>query len=84
MLGPVKTGRTYTENGWVDNIEMGKIVVDPSVAKELLPTTSGFFFGDTDYDQWYIEDIANTIEIIQNVLETTDFDTQMIAYISSW
>lgn len=84
MLGSVKNGQTCTENGWVDNIELGKVVIDTSVAEELLPTTSGFFFGNTDYNEWYVEDIANTIEIVQRVLETTDFDKEMVYYVSSW
>ena len=62
----------------------GKIVKDPSVAMQLLPTQEGFFFGSTDYDQWYIEYIENTIDIINKVLRTTDFEREMIYYISSW
>ena len=65
----------------LDSCEDGK---DFSVAEELLPTQCGFFFGSTAYDEWYIEDIKKTIDIITKVLETTDFDTQMIYYVSSW
>ena len=60
------------------------IIEDPSVAMMHLPTQSGFFFGSTGYDEYYLEDIEDTIEILTNVLETTDFETQMIAYSSSW
>lgn len=59
-------------------------VKDSSIADILLPTASGFFFGGTDYDEWYVEDIKKTIDIIKNVLETTDFHRQMIYYVSSW
>jgi hypothetical protein len=65
-------------------MEFGKYVKDPSTAKELLPTSSGFFFGSYDYDEYYVDDIKNTIDIITKVLETTDFETQMIYYCSSW
>lgn len=65
----------------LDNYENGK---DFSIAEELLPTQCGFFFGSTAYDEWYIEDIKRTIDIITQVLETTDFETQMIYYVSSW
>ena len=34
-----------------------KVLDDNSLAEELLPTRSGFFFGSTDYDEWYFEDI---------------------------
>lgn len=67
-----------------ESCTLGKVVIDSSVAEELLPTTSGFFFGSTDYNEWYVKDIADTIEIIQNVLDTTDFDKQMVYYVSSW
>ena len=32
-------------------------VVNPKVAHALLPTSSGFFFGDTAYSESYIEDL---------------------------
>ena len=82
--GQICNGYTFENGQKVPIMEDGKYVVDPTVAKELLPSTSGFFFGGTDYDEWYVEDIKNTINIITNVLETTDFETQMIYYRSSW
>lgn len=57
---------------------------DPESASSLLPTQCGFFFGSTDYDEWYMQDIESTIEILTSVLKETDFDKQMIAYSSSW
>jgi hypothetical protein len=59
-------------------------VKDSSIAEELLPTTHGFFFGGTLYDEYYVENIKDTIDIITKALETTDFETQMIYYVSSW
>lgn len=61
----------------------GKIA-DASTAERLPPSTSGFFFGSTEYDEYYVQDIEHTIDVITEVLETTDFDTQMIYYVSSW
>lgn len=83
-IGPVKNGETYENGEWKPIIEQGKIIIDPSIAKELLPTQGGFFFGSTDYDEYYVEQIADTIDIITRVLETTDFDKEMIYYVSSW
>ena len=72
-------------NGERENIyEDGEYVADHSVAEELLPTTSGFFFGSTEYDQWYMADVKHTIEIIENVLETTNFEHEIVMYCSSW
>ena len=82
--GKICNGYKYEDGMRIPIMEDGKYVEDSSVAAELLPTESGFFFGGTDYDEWYIEDIKNTINIITNVIETTDFNTQMIYYNSSW
>lgn len=53
-------------------------------AKELLPTQSGFFFGGTDYDDSYYEDLVLTKKMLEDILNTTDFDKQIIFYNSSW
>lgn len=46
-----------------------KIIEDPTVAKELLPTEAGFFFGSTEYDKYYIEDIDLTIKQLTKILK---------------
>jgi hypothetical protein len=82
--GKVNNGTRWENGKTVPIIEDGKYVKDPSIAEELLPTESGFFFGGTSYDEWYVDDIKQTINIITNVIETTDFNTQMLYYCSSW
>lgn len=57
---------------------------NPKSAPEYLPTTSGFFFGGTDYGEWYMEDIRHTGEVLTKILQETDFNKQMIVYRSSW
>lgn len=42
-----------------------KVLADHSLADELLPTASGFFFGSTEYDEWYYSDIQDTVEMIE-------------------
>lgn len=51
---------------------------------KLIPSREGFFFGSYNDDQYYVYNIKETIDIITTVLETTDFETQMIYYVSSW
>ena len=68
--------------GWRPITEEGKMVVDSSVAEAELPTTQGFFFGGTDYDEWYLRDLENTILIIDRALALPD-DVTFI-YRSSW
>ena len=82
--GWVNNGQRFENGMWCPIFEEGEVIVDTTVAEALLPTQSGFFFGGTDYDQWYMEDIMDTIEIITKVLETTDFALEMVFYSSSW
>ena len=45
------------------------VLEDHSKARELLPTEDGFFFGSTDYDEWYFEDLEYTRDLIDKVLQ---------------
>lgn len=80
----INVGTQYSGGKSTPIMEDGQYVKDPAVAEELLPCTDGFFFGGTEYDNYYVDSIKHTIDVINNVLETTDFDTQMIYYVSSW
>ena len=82
--GKINNGYSYENGVRTPIMEDGKYIKNSSVSEKLLPTTSGFFFGSTSYDEYYVEDIKNTIDIIKKVLETTDFDKQMVYYVSSW
>lgn len=45
-----------------------EVLRDKSKAPELLPTAEGFFFGGTEYDDWYMEDVRYTSELLTEVL----------------
>lgn len=62
----------------------GKVVDNIEICEEMLPTTSGFFFGSTNYDEWYYDQILNTIEQLDKILKETNFDEEEIYYMSSW
>ena len=52
------------------------------LAKEMLATVEGFFFGSTDYDEYYYSDLADTIEIIKSCMAMpAEWD---FYYQSSW
>lgn len=55
---------------------------DREVAEEMLPPASGFFFGSTEIDEWYWDDIDQTIEIIDACLQMPD--NWNFKYQSSW
>lgn len=57
---------------------------DEGKIEEILPTESGFFFGSTSYDEYYFSEVEGTIKIINEVLETTDFEKELVVYQSSW
>ena len=84
VKGVVKNGERFENGQWCPIMEEGEYIENPDVAEELLPTQDGFFFGCTNYDQWYMEDVVHTIDILTKVLETTDFDREMVVYCSSW
>jgi hypothetical protein len=60
-----------------------KVIADKELASTELPTESGFFFGATEYDDWYYQDLAETIEIIDKAL-TLDQHQWDFEYHSSW
>jgi len=59
-----------------------EVVKDIKKAKELLPTYSGFFFGSMDYDEDYLKDVEDTIEIINKCLKLPE--EWNFEYTSSW
>ena len=61
-----------------------KVVKNPKLASELMPTSNGFFFGSTEYDDWYFDQLKETMDGIQRIFDTTDFDTEVIEYTEWW
>ncbi len=60
------------------------VLADMSKAEELLPTQSGFFFGGTDYDEWYQRDLEYTVERLEKILADPAFQKIDFYYQSSW
>ena len=81
---PVINGYSYKDGKETPIYEDGAVIINADEVAKLLPTQGGFFFGSTGYDSYYMDDIENTINIITKVLKTTDFDTEMVYYVSSW
>lgn len=62
-----------------------EVLDDKSKAEELLPTASGFFFGSTEFDQYYFEDLENTIEQLDKLLNNPKFaEGWDFIYQASW
>jgi len=46
-----------------------KVLAEPDKASDYLPTEGGFFFGSTDYDSWYFEDLQQTQKELTGLLD---------------
>jgi cobyrinic acid a,c-diamide synthase len=76
----VVNGYSFTEAGnRIDNTVEGKVIEDSTLAQELLPTCEGFFFGGTDYDEYYYNDLVETKEMLTKLLEE-DTEGSMVDY----
>ncbi len=57
-------------------------------ADSVLPSTSGFFFGSTDYDDYYVQDLQNTMDCIDRLVKILPDDGEgwdwSLVYRASW
>ena len=61
-----------------------KVVNNHELSEELLPTTSGFFFGSTEYDEWYYESLQEVIDTLLPDLDKGEGDNSYYIYRASW
>ena len=68
-----------------------KVLKDHDLAEELLPTQSGFFFGGTEFDEWYFASLEETRDAIDKLLDPSNplnkgsgFSKWWFYYDSSW
>lgn len=61
-----------------------KVLENHECAEEIMPTSSGFFFGYTDYDEYYFYQLEYTIEQITRVIEETDWENEIVEYFEWW
>ena len=75
-----------TRNQLQDLLNICKAVMnDKDNAANLLPTKAGFFFGSTDYDEDYFENVGETISHLDIILsDTTWCDGWTFYYEASW
>ena len=84
----------YEEN--CSNIEIDKYQVEDLIeackevlanhdkASFFLPTQEGFFFGSTDYDDWYFDDVQNVKEKFEEILADFDRDEDILLMHCWW
>lgn len=64
----VVASKGFNEGKYFEKKEYVPGYVNTKTAEELLPTQSGFFFGNTEYTMDYLDDINETIEIVSTAL----------------
>jgi len=85
--GRVKNGSHAgpdTGGEWVDDYEDGKVITNAEAISELLPTKGGFFFGDTSYNEYYLEHVKDTIKQLTSILEEYKDKSVDFYYRASW
>jgi len=85
----VQYGKDECQESYVSREQLEELLgvcrivkIDKQKAEQLLPTQSGFFFGGTEYDEYYYQDIDSTIEILEEALSDESADD--FAYRASW
>lgn len=56
-----------------------EVLKKPHKAADLLPVTTGFFFGTYEYDEWYFDSLSETVGILDQCREE-----DWIVYQASW
>lgn len=79
----VENGYIITSAGRTPILEDGEVITDPQIAETVLPTQAGFFFGPTNYDQYYIAGIQATSDILAELLSEPDTSGDFY-YRASW
>lgn len=84
----------YTEN--CEDIEINKqqvedlvdtckqVLKEKSEAKTLLPNTKGFFFGSTDYNKMYFNNVKLVLQQFYHLLKTFNFEKDKLIMSCYW
>lgn len=57
-----------------------RVLVDHDIAVDVMPTSDGFFFGNTDIFEWYFQQLAETVRDVSALIAGTNFDEEEIVY----
>lgn len=86
----VQDGRDECQESWVERKQLEQllavieeVLADKKKAGELLPPSAGFFFGSTEVDDWYWEDLERTRDGLRDLL-SKNLKGWDIYYHASW
>ena len=85
-------GEDDCEEVYVDKVNLQEllslckqVLENHDLADVLLPTQSGFFFGSTEYDDWYFQDLENTVKTLEKIVSQVESHSDWyIYYRASW
>ena len=60
-----------------------EVLAEPGDAEKKLPTQSGFFFGGTEYDEYYFNEVKYTKEVCEKAIQFLDERTKAEDYLWS-
>lgn len=63
-----------TSDSFCQIYTFGETITNSQEIAEMLPTQEGFFFGSTDYDEYYLQDIDCAIEQLENIVKDYEKD----------
>lgn len=45
-----------------------EVITNPKAVEKIFPTADGFFWGSTDYDDYYIDEVNRTVDVLEQVV----------------
>jgi hypothetical protein len=60
------------------------VLANRDTAAEALPAQEGFFFGGTDYDEYYFADLEHTLAVLDRICDKGLTEKATIHYQASW
>lgn len=84
-------GKLTDETAWVTKEDCEDIInrctavlKTPSLASELMPTQSGCFFGSTEYDKYYFDDLKDVRKQFKSFIKYFKTDNDLMYIYMSW
>lgn len=82
--GKIHIGTTYSQGKKTEDYIDGEIIANAEEISEILTSREGFFFGSTEYNQYYLQDIHDTIKMLEALgIESPEHEGEY-CYRASW
>lgn len=65
-------------------VKCKQVLEDHSLAETLLPTQGGFLFGNTEYNDWYFDDVKEVYVKFSEIAEDFNSDEDILAMVCWW